>query len=139
MIKRWYEITCDYCGAAINHFPYKPTNDELEADGCVCTKTKHFCNDVCFGYWNHDRQEKQYLNLHPDGRIHHDTPKSNVLKLGVPLKLNTPREECKVCYNWNTQEDVGERNFPCCQDSNKPECYNYLMGKINHCPNQLIQ
>lgn len=44
MILKWYEVTCDYCGAAINHYAGKPTRGMLEADGAICTATKQFCS-----------------------------------------------------------------------------------------------
>ena len=73
MIQRWYEVTCDYCGCGINHYAVrKPTKEMLEADGAVCTATKQFCSDECYANWQHDRQERQYTNLHPDGRIHNE-------------------------------------------------------------------
>ena len=73
MIQKWYEVTCDYCGAGINHYiGSRPTREMLEADGAVCTATKHFCSETCWGEWNHDCQQRQYQNLQPDGRIHND-------------------------------------------------------------------
>ena len=73
MMEKWYELTCDYCGARINYyFGRRPSRAELEADGVYCTATKHFCNEKCWSDWNHDRQQKQYLNIHPDGKIHNE-------------------------------------------------------------------
>lgn len=57
MIQKWYEVTCDYCGSGINHYiGSRPTRKMLEADGAVCTATKHFCSEMCWGEWNYDRQ-----------------------------------------------------------------------------------
>lgn len=71
MIQKWYKVTCDYCGCVINHYiGKKPTKGELEADGALCSASKQFCNDKCFACWQHDMQEKRYLNLHHDGKIH---------------------------------------------------------------------
>lgn len=73
MIQKWYEVTCDYCGAAINHYAsLKPTMAELEADGVICTATKQFCDDQCYADWQHDKQTRRYTNLHPDGKIHRE-------------------------------------------------------------------
>lgn len=73
MIQKWYEVTCDYCGAGINHYiGRRPTREMLEAYGAVCTATKHFCRQECFDDWNHERLERQYMNLHPDCSIHRD-------------------------------------------------------------------
>lgn len=73
MITKIYEVTCDYCGTCLNHYiGKKPTMIELRDDGFVVTATKVFCNERCWGDWNHDCQERRYLNLHPDGSIHYD-------------------------------------------------------------------
>ena len=73
MIKKFYEVTCDYCGVGINHYAVrKPSNSMLEKDGAVCTATKQFCSDQCFANWQHDHPERRYLNLHPDGKIHRE-------------------------------------------------------------------
>ena len=73
MIEPFYEVTCDYCGRVINHYPRKrPSADVLKKDGIVVTATKHFCSSICYADWNHSLWERRYLNLHPDGRIHHE-------------------------------------------------------------------
>lgn len=73
MIQLVYEVYCDYCGRALNHYIGKrPTTLQLLHDGFTCTATKTFCNNACYGDWNHDLLQKRYLNLHPDGRIHRD-------------------------------------------------------------------
>lgn len=73
MIQKYYEVTCDYCGRALNHYISKrPSNELLRDDGFVTTATKHFCDIECWGNWNHDRQQRIYLNLHPNGKIHHE-------------------------------------------------------------------
>lgn len=73
MIKKWYEVSCDYCGKTIQHYPRKrPSADELRKDGAVPTRTKQFCSYECFADWQHDRQEKQYLNLRQHGKIHNE-------------------------------------------------------------------
>lgn len=46
--------------------------------------------------------------------------------------LSEPRELCKHCYNWLTQEDVGFNSFPGCSEST-PETRSYLFGKIDTC------
>lgn len=71
MIEKYYEVRCDYCGNVINHYPKnKPTRENIEDCGAICTATKHLCSSECFANWNHDRQERQYLNLKQNGRIH---------------------------------------------------------------------
>lgn len=71
MVTRVYEVTCDYCGICLNRYiGKKPTMEELKVDGFVATATKVFCSERCQGDWNHDRNEKQYLNLRQNGRIH---------------------------------------------------------------------
>lgn len=54
-------------------------------------------------------------------------------------RLSTPRELCKNCYNWCTQEDVGPYDFPQCGESCRPETHNYLMGLSETCPKHLVQ
>lgn len=73
MIHKYYEVLCDYCGATINHYPErKPTNELLKRQGVTITATKQFCSEECYANYNHDRQQRQYLNLHPDGRINRE-------------------------------------------------------------------
>lgn len=33
MIQKWYEVSCDYCGCAVNHYTYRPTATDLRKDG----------------------------------------------------------------------------------------------------------
>lgn len=71
MVQKWYEVTCDYCGRCLNHYiGKKPTKNELINDGFSCTSTKVFCDEACFAYWNHDKQERQFFNINPSGKIH---------------------------------------------------------------------
>ena len=71
MIEKFYEVRCDFCDSVINHYPNnRPTRKNIEAYGGVCTATKHFCSDVCYANWKHDCQERQYMNLKQNGRIH---------------------------------------------------------------------
>lgn len=53
--------------------------------------------------------------------------------------LFTPRELCKDCYNWCTQEDVGPYDFPHCGEGFHPETHNYLIGLSSTCPEHLVQ
>ena len=53
--------------------------------------------------------------------------------------LSTPREMCKECYEWLTQEDVGEHDTPHCTRSGDYECGDYLTYFRDDCPYQLIQ
>jgi hypothetical protein len=49
MITKWYEVTCDCCGVAINHYiEQKPTKQMLVDDGCVIRNGKIFCTKQCF-------------------------------------------------------------------------------------------
>lgn len=57
MIMKWYEITCDYCGTAVNHLPYRPSNDELEKDGIIIRRGKHFCCNQCYILWRNGGKE----------------------------------------------------------------------------------
>ena len=50
------------------------------------------------------------------------------------LMLSTPRELCKECYNWLTQEDVGFYDIPHCSEDDL-ECRWYLCGDREDCPN----
>lgn len=53
--------------------------------------------------------------------------------------LSTPRDLCKTCYNWCTQEDVGEYDFPHCCEGSCYETHNYLIGLSDTCPKHLEQ
>jgi len=57
----------------------------------------------------------------------------------IAKQLSTPRELCMDCYNWCTQEDVGENDFPQCGEGCHPETHNYLIGLSNTCPKHLVQ
>lgn len=71
MITKIYKVTCDYCGATLNHYiGRKPKKDELRNDGFVITATKVFCNERCINDWNHDMWKTRYLNLRQNGKIH---------------------------------------------------------------------
>lgn len=73
MIFRYYEIRCDYCGRTINHYPlHKPSNEILQKDKIVHTRTKQFCSKRCYTNWNHDRRVTQYWNLRQHGKIHNN-------------------------------------------------------------------
>lgn len=74
MIEKFYEVRCDFCGTVINHYPkIRPTRERIEKIvGVRCTATKHFCSDVCYANWKHDCQERMYMNLRQNGRIHNN-------------------------------------------------------------------
>ena len=63
MIKRWYEVSCDYCRAAITHVPYRPDETELAELGCLFIGRKVFCTEECKANYSHDHDIKQRLNL----------------------------------------------------------------------------
>lgn len=46
--------------------------------------------------------------------------------------LSEPRDLCKTCYNWLTQEDVGFNDLPQCGE-NDSSCRAYLLGYIDKC------
>ena len=47
--------------------------------------------------------------------------------------LSEPRELCKTCYNWLTQEDVGPNDFPQCSESGRESCSGYILGRLDNC------
>lgn len=56
MVKRWYEVTCDMCGYALNHYVDRaPSTRLLQGDGIVVKDGKHFCDDECL---------RRYLESH---------------------------------------------------------------------------
>lgn len=60
-------------------------------------------------------------------------------KKGSFHPLSEQRELCKECYNWLTQEDVGEFDFPHCSCSDDYDCNRYMYGLCDECPKRLIQ
>lgn len=49
MITKWYEVTCDWCGGAINHYiDKKPSKKMLKDEGCILHKDKIFCTEQCY-------------------------------------------------------------------------------------------
>lgn len=57
MITKVYEVTCDYCGWAINHYMgNKPTADELKRDGFVVMGGMVFCSEQCRNDWRNQRR-----------------------------------------------------------------------------------
>lgn len=59
MITKWYEVTCDCCGAAINHYiEWKPTKKELKADKIYCTSTHQFCDEKCYEEWKRQQHTR---------------------------------------------------------------------------------
>lgn len=53
--------------------------------------------------------------------------------------LSEPRELCKTCYNWCTQEMVGFNDLPQCTEDHYSSVRAYLFGHINVCPKYLQQ
>lgn len=47
---KYWEVTCDGCGYAIQHIPFSlpRTPDELQAWGILYKNGLHFCNAVCY-------------------------------------------------------------------------------------------
>lgn len=59
MIEKWYEVTCDYCGFAINHYVgNKPGKKELENDGFIVYKGLVFCSKQCFNDWKAEQENE---------------------------------------------------------------------------------
>ena len=50
--------------------------------------------------------------------------------------LSEPRELCKTCYNWLSQEDVGPNDFPHCGAFGY-ESHNYLIRLTDTCSEYL--
>ena len=48
-------------------------------------------------------------------------------------KTSIPRELCKKCYDWCTQEDVGYHDIPHCINSDYC-CHDYLLHLRDDCP-----
>lgn len=127
MIEKWYEVTCDQCGIAMNHYPgRKPDNKELSSDGFIVTATKQFCCQECYDEWLSKRSGTSAI-------------KSGRTKDRALLPIFTPRELCKDCYNWYTQEDVGPHDFPKCGESDRDCCLDYLNHRSDFCPKHLVQ
>lgn len=62
MIEKLYEVTCDYCGFAINQYAgNKPSKKELENDGFIVYKGLVFCSKQCFNDWK--AEQKNETNL----------------------------------------------------------------------------
>ena len=50
-------------------------------------------------------------------------------------KIEPPRELCKRCREWLTQEDVGFNDIPHCCCEAKFEAHQYMIGMENECKN----
>lgn len=70
--------------------------------------------------------------------IHQET-RLSTYENDIAKQLSTPRELCKDCYNWCTQEDVGPYDLPQCGEGCHPETRKYLIGLANTCPRHLVQ
>ena len=47
--------------------------------------------------------------------------------------LSEPKELCKTCYNWLTQEMVGLNDLPQCSEGHRPNARKYLLGSCATC------
>lgn len=55
MIEKWYEVTCDYCADAINHYiGNKPSRQEMVDDGIIVVNNKHFCSNDCYNKYKNN-------------------------------------------------------------------------------------
>lgn len=68
---------------------------------------------------------------------HNDMINGEITMSSITELLQTPRELCLTCYNWCTQEDVGEHDWPQCSEGSCHEAYNYLIGLSDTCPKHL--
>jgi len=49
MLTKWWELCCDFCGSAINHYMgNKLSYKELIDDGVYINGFKHYCNKECY-------------------------------------------------------------------------------------------
>lgn len=53
MIRRWNEVTCDYCFSAIGHYPgsKKDAWKYAKQEGAITYKEFIFCDANCFEQW----------------------------------------------------------------------------------------
>lgn len=71
MFQKYYELSCDYCGAVINHYvAKKPSWGLMLHEGVVIKGNKHFCSFLCRDEYLRDLGEKRCLNLKQNGKIH---------------------------------------------------------------------
>lgn len=64
MLKRIYEIYCDYCGRFLGYAETKPTNDQYrKIIGVMVIKNKIFCDENCASEYAHDLTVKRVSNL----------------------------------------------------------------------------
>lgn len=60
---------------------------------------------------------------------------TNKFKSGEEITrcLSEPKELCKTCYNWLTQEDVGFNDLPQCSEDHCSDARKYLFGRSDTC------
>lgn len=69
MIVSSYEVRCDWCCKAINHYIYnKPTKKILEGDGCILLKDKIFCSLQCCNYYRRMERERKNYDKRTEGK-----------------------------------------------------------------------
>lgn len=59
MIRKWYEVSCDGCGIALNHYTFSPTPTRLRQDGIkvrIYNGKKHTYCSECF---KQDKKRKE--------------------------------------------------------------------------------
>lgn len=51
------------------------------------------------------------------------------------INIQPPRELCKHCTEWSTQDDVGPNDLPgCVHDAFGTLAHSYIIGDRNDCP-----
>lgn len=65
MIRRYWIVTCDYCGREQRfNGNTKPSDARLKESGIVFSGLRrHFCSEACASDWSHDKDLKRAENL----------------------------------------------------------------------------
>lgn len=64
MLRRIYEIRCDYCGRLLGYSKDSPTDEQIRKQlGAIVVGKRHFCQESCAADANHDAAIKRAGNL----------------------------------------------------------------------------
>ncbi len=64
MLRRIYEIRCDYCGRLLGYSCDKPTPEQIRKQlGAMVIGKRHFCQESCAADAQHDTSVKRAGNL----------------------------------------------------------------------------
>lgn len=63
MIRKYYEVICDYCHRGIDYWPHRPTEEELTEAGIIVRGRKVYCNSYCEENAIHDAKVLRVGNL----------------------------------------------------------------------------